>query len=355
LGDLSLRIFIDEGGTFVPETGWSVVCALALPHKEVGLARREIGRATRIWPRHKGELKGGGLGADQLTALTDTLYRNDALLRACAIDVSREDPAGVDRHKSEQCDKITKHLTVEHHPRLVDQVWDLRRALERMPQQLYLQSVLLSELVWATCENVAMYFAQRRPRELAAFEWTIDAKDPLRITTYEKWWQDVLAPLLQSKSRRKPMICVDDPHFNYEFFNRSYEMKEEVWYPDESPKMVDGYNIRKMVTEHLAFVDSRDEVLIQAVDILASFLRRLLEGEFENDAAVAVARALGRLQIKWTPRQQTQSLQLLTLSSLPAPQDNIANILQHMTMGGRDMFKPTPRRRTQRRNPQVTA
>ena len=28
-----MRMFIDEGGTFVPWTGWGVVCSLALPHK----------------------------------------------------------------------------------------------------------------------------------------------------------------------------------------------------------------------------------------------------------------------------------------------------------------------------------
>jgi hypothetical protein len=32
-------------------------------------------------------------------------------------------------------------------------------------------------------EEVTLYFAQRRPRELAKFEWTIDAKDPRRITS----------------------------------------------------------------------------------------------------------------------------------------------------------------------------
>jgi len=35
--------------------------------------------------------------------------------------------------------------------------------------------------------------------------------------------------------------------------------------------MVEGHDIKKMITERMAFVDSRSETLIQAVDILTSF------------------------------------------------------------------------------------
>jgi hypothetical protein len=61
--------------------------------------------------------------------------------------VSREDPDGIERHKTLQCEGITKHLTDDHHPNLVRQVRDLRHLLERMPRQLYLQPVIMSELV----------------------------------------------------------------------------------------------------------------------------------------------------------------------------------------------------------------
>ena len=37
---LAVHIFIDEGGTFIPATGWAVVCSLAIPHKEVGPASK---------------------------------------------------------------------------------------------------------------------------------------------------------------------------------------------------------------------------------------------------------------------------------------------------------------------------
>jgi hypothetical protein len=85
-----MHFFIDEGGTFTANSGWSAVCSLALPHKEVGPARREIDFISREWPRRDGELKGGSLAPAHLEALVDVLYRHDAILHVYAIDMAQE-------------------------------------------------------------------------------------------------------------------------------------------------------------------------------------------------------------------------------------------------------------------------
>jgi hypothetical protein len=339
-----LHIFIDEGGTFIPATGWAVVCSLAIPHKEIGPARREINRVSRDWPRKGGELKGGILRPTHLQSLVEVLFRHDALMHACAIDVSREDAARVDQHKAGQCDGITKHLTPEHYPDLVREVWDLRRVLEGMSRQLYIQCVMMKELVRIASEEVTLYFAQRRPRELAKFEWTIDAKDPRRITSQEKWWRETLAPLLESASRREPFVFVKDAGFNYKFFDRSFAMKKDVWFPDRRPsETIEGHDIRKMITERMAFVDSRSETLIQAVDILTSFLRRLLAREITGDD---VSQALGRLQI-YTRRKSKhpQSLRVLTLCPDSGGRSDLFDTLRVMARAARTMLKPERTRR----------
>lgn len=127
-----MHYFVDEGGLFTPETGWSVVCSLGLPHKELGPTRREIDRISRGWPRKDGELKGGLLQLSHLEALVEVLFRHDALLQACATDVSSHDRKDIDDHKANQCEGITKHLTSEHDANLVSEVWKLRHTLERI-------------------------------------------------------------------------------------------------------------------------------------------------------------------------------------------------------------------------------
>ena len=247
---------------------------------------------------------------------------------------SREDDARVDQHKAGQCDGITKHLTSEHHPNLVQEVWDLRRILERMSRQLYIQCVMMKELVRIASEEVTLYFAQRRPRELAKFEWTIDAKDSRRITSQEKWWRETLAPLLESASRREPFVFIKDAGFNYKFFDRSFAMKKD---------MVEGHDIKKMITERMAFVDSRSETLIQAVDILTSFLRRLLAREITGDD---VSQALGRLQIYSRRKSKhPQSLRVLTLRPASWGRSDLGNVLRVMTTAARIMLKSERTRR----------
>jgi hypothetical protein len=332
-----MHFYIDEGGTFVPATGWGVVCLLAIPHRSIGPVRREINRIGQRWPRKGGELKGGLLSPAHLDELVEVLFRHDALLCAYAIDVSREDQQGVTDHKANQSAGITKYLVPEHHPNSVKQAWELRHTLERMPTQLYLQCVLLKELVWSATAEAINYFAQRRSRELAEFEWTIDAKDPRRITTYEKWWRDTLAPLFESLSRREPMPLCKDPAFDYRFLQRNFAMRKEMWSPDRPIETVDCYDIKKMITERMAFVDSRSETLIQTVDILASFLRPLLAGEIAGDQ---IAHALGRLQIIQKHGGKRQSLHVVTISRLPGGRTGLYKTIQVMPSAGRTMMKP---------------
>jgi hypothetical protein len=278
-----------------------------------------------------------------LESLVEVLFRHDAVMHACAIDVSREEDSRIDQHKAQQCNGMTKHLTCEHHPDLVREVWDLRHVLEGMSRQLYIQCVMMKELVRIVSEEIALYFAQRRPRELAVFEWTIDAKDPRRITSQENWWRETLAVWLESASRREPFIFGKDAGFNYKYFNRSFAMTKEMWFPGRPPEIMEGHDLRKMMTERMAFVDTRSETLIQAVDILTSFLRRLLAKEIANDD---VSRALGRLQIRSRRKSKhPQSLRVVTLSGQAGSRSDLGNALRVMTSAARAMLKPERTRR----------
>jgi Protein of unknown function (DUF3800) len=332
-----MHFFIDEGGTFTPNAGWSIVCSLALPHKEVGPARREIDFRSRQWPRRECELKGGALSAENLIELVDILFRRGAVLHVCGIDVAQENADEIARHKANQAEGITRYLVPTHHPRMVTQVWELRNALERMSTQLYVQCVVMSELIATAVQETLSYFAQRRPRELARFQWTVDAKDPVRVSPQEAWWRDTLAPLQESRTRRVPMHFVTDPDFNYRYFDRNFSFEKDMWYPDRPRDKITGYDIKKMISDQIAFVDSRSETLIQAVDILTSFMRRVLSGVITD---ATVIEALGRLQILRTRDGKPQSVNLVTMS--PAGSNRSVPWVRPMALAGRQMMRPKP-------------
>ncbi|MGX9430682.1 MULTISPECIES: DUF3800 domain-containing protein [Bradyrhizobium] len=327
-----MRIFIDEAGRFISGDGISLASALTIPHRSVGPCRRELLRFSHDWPRRDGELKSAELDAKHLSTLVDVLHRHDALLHVVATDAAK-DQASVARHQAEQALGITKYLTNQHHQSLIDSVWELRRSLEKMPAQLYIQCVVMLQLAWIVAEEASMYFAQRRPRELAQFEWVIDAKDPSRITSQENWWRDVIGPMGEAMSRRKPFAFVDDEGFNYKYFDRAFSMEKDMWSPDGSRKSVDGFNIKKLITDNVSFVDSRSELFIQATDILAGFMRRALKGQ---NAEPAVLKTLGRLMI----RKKKQTVRLIALGNGGDVEEALGARIKVIASSGRGLLKP---------------
>jgi hypothetical protein len=329
-----MHTFIDESGTFTPNAGISVVGASSLPSRLRRKLTSRLQYITRDWPKVGGELKTARVDLIQLTQITDVLYQHSALLHLIAINMAGETISEVEFHKKMQAEGITKHLTSEHHPDLVEKVWSLRRNLERMPIQLYVQSVAMRELVCETIAESAIYFSQRRPREIGEFNWIIDAKDPLKITTQEEWWHETLGPLAERRSEREPFECVKGPDFNYDLFNRNFRFEKEMWYPDAPRKRIDGLDIRKMLLEHVEFNDSRGDVLIQTTDVLTGYARRLLAGECD----ISVAQQIGRLQIIRRREGQLQTLKMFSLSSEPAPMKHLLPVLNKMARHGRTML-----------------
>lgn len=330
-----MEIFIDESGTFVVSTGLSVICSLAIPSKSTGPLRRKITYLTREWPKNNGELKGGQLDSSHLADLVEILYQYGSVLHCVAIDVSKEKWHEVSEHKTKQCTGLTEYLVPDHHPNFVQAVWDLRSRLEKMPNQLYLQCVLLSELVWLTVEDVILYYSQRRPRELSEFKWFVDAKDSKKISNQEIWWRDTLGPLAESRGRRKPVRLLEHPRFDYSYFNKSFYLEKEIWSPDAPAKVEKGFDVKGLVSNHVYFIDSKSDILIQAVDILASFLRRVLSEEITD---VSVVRLLGRLQIVRNQSGNLQSIKFVTLSNAKWNENSLAKTVRLMTSQGRKML-----------------
>jgi len=331
-----VHVFIDESSNFAPGTDVGVLCSLTLPTKSIGQIRRKISWLSQSWPHNNGELKGGLLNKAHLISLVEILYQYDAILHCCAIDVSKEAQGEVSQHKNRQCEGLTKYLVPEHHPNFVKEVWDLRHKLEKMPNQLYLQCILLSTLVWSTAEYAALYFSQRRPKELGEFRWLIDAKDPTKISNQEEWWRDTLGPLTESHSRQKPFGVFRDIGFNYSYFDKSFLFEKDMWLPDAPREIVKGYDTRKLITDRVSFIDSKSDILIQAIDILASFMRRVLAEEITDPKIIE---CLGRLQILRKRGGVLQSIEFLSLADADRKNKELAKAVRLMTKYGRPMLR----------------
>ena len=214
-----MHIFIDESGTFVCDArkrhSISAVGALVIPTSSMKGFEKLYGHLRRRLPQDKGEVKGRQLSEDQVVEVAALLRKVGSLFEVVAIDMGTHSKEELLLHKASQEEAITAHLTSEHHPNLVEQVWELRRQLEVMPLQLYAQSVALGELVYHTLNHANVYYAFRTASELAEYHWVIDAKDRSKVTPWEEWWSTVILPMLESHSFREPFIAAEGGDYRW--------------------------------------------------------------------------------------------------------------------------------------------
>lgn len=331
-----VAVFIDESGNFTSARPFSVVSALSVPHASLKSVRRELTTVSRDWPRTGGELKGGQLSSKYLAELVAALFDKQAVLHSTVAYIGDDHGPTIAAHQADQCERLTKFLTTEHTQAIKDQLWALRKQLAEMSPQLYVQCVAQTELICGVLEDIPNYFAQRMPSELARFEWFIDGKDK-QVTPQEQWWRTTLGALMESRSRHHPFSRLDVlPTADYSHFDRAYDLTKDTWHPTEPSRRVTGTDIRKVLLNGLHFVDSRADILIQAIDVLGRFVRRAVEGQISDTETIDL---LGQLQLHKKRESIPQSIQFISLAREQLPEDaHLVSVLERMTRAGRPIL-----------------
>ena len=286
----TLHIFIDESGTFSPIVGGrpsiSAVGALVIPCSAMGRFERLYGRTRTRLPKRKGEVKGRDLSEENVVEVARILRKVGALFEIVAIDMGMHSDDDLKFHKMGQARAMIAHLTPEHHPSLVEQLWAMRQQLEDMPLQLYVQSVAMGELVYHTLNHANTYFAFRIPRELEKYHWRIDGKDNLHTTPWEKWWSIVIRPMLESKTFREPLIGAEGGNYSWQERFRVHPSEYKLQFVNDSEKG-DFFDINLMMTEDFRF-STDPELGLEAVDIVTNAVRRSLSGNFSRTGWIAI-------------------------------------------------------------------
>ena len=298
-----MLIFIDESGNFtIPGAGkrnLSCVGTLVVPetaHNEL------IGAFVKLrdkWAGSQQEIKGNTLREEQTAEVIDLLVEQGCLLFICATEMSLNSASMIANFQREQAEYITENITNAHHPLLRRQVFRLREKFERMPAQMFLQSVLPTDVIRKAIDEASVHFAMKNPPELGAFRWFIDAKDKTK-TAYEAAWELMAAGLIQTKGIEKPGIAVVEG--DYTFFRRSFMDADTKW-PDYLPKphgrgpfergMI--WNLKKVLYDSLSFVDSKNCCGLQLADIVTSTFRRALMGRLKQPGYNRLGELMRRL------------------------------------------------------------
>lgn len=335
-----VHIFIDESGTFAASSegahSVSLVGALIVPDYRLARVEKKYAVLREDLPKQDGEVKGRLLSESEIDRVVSMLTNNEVLFEVSAIDMGIHGDADIADHKKRQEHALTARLTEDHHPNVREGIFQLRRRLERMPHQLYVQSTVTFELIARVIQHATLYYCQRHPRELAAFHWVIDGKAKDRVTDWEDWWSYVVRPLLQSKSLRKPMMMLAEG--DYSHFTRFQTTIGDYLRPYISePTDDEALDLNKLMTESIRF-SSKPEPGLEMIDILANAVRRALMGNLD----FAGWRAIPQLMI----HQRQHYIQIVALlKSRPQRRRwSYMPVLRHFSSGGKDMIAPRFRR-----------
>ena len=272
---------------------------------------REFGRLRKNWPLVDGESKGRVLNEQQIRTTIAFLQRFDVIFATVVVDLNLHTDEQITAHRMIQAEKITEHVTAEFSPEAAQSASEMRARLEKMPNQLYVQSIAMTELVNHVIQKSTLYYSQRKPRELADFHWTLDAKDIRGVTDFEDWWSLAVMPMLQSMSMRKGLITLKEG--DYRWFDRSFGKDDLPEYLHGiMPESEHGYlDINEIVRKSFRYKSSHEDLGLQLADILVSTIRRALVGNLQR----AGWELIGRLMLRLGP-------QVVDMISLGAVQDS---------------------------------
>jgi hypothetical protein len=260
---------------------------LVIPDASYDLFCREFSKLTGGWPRKDGEIKGALLQAGQILALLKLAKRFELIYFFSGADMALITDGDTVAHRNEQAKRVTANLTPEHNPSLVRQVQEISQQLNEMSPQLYVQFILLTELVNTVIRTIPVYYSMTRPRELGSFTWTIDAKDK-RLTEAEHLWKLLSGLILQSKFQKDPPYAIqgaDQSDFDDAYLNDDQNWPDYIPPPRVRSASRGGniVNLKKLMTEKLSFADSKGSIGLQVVDVLTNAIRRTMHGELPQE------------------------------------------------------------------------
>lgn len=300
-----MYIYIDESGQFISlnkvRSRAAAVVALVIPSSQRVALVREFKKLRKRLRPGAIEIKGSSVSESEAAEILAVLGKYDLVLEAVVVDVGQHNDDDVSRFKVEQSDKLLEHITREHQPSLIQEILQIQTRLVGLSNQLFIQAFCMFELVSRLFETATMYYSQRAPHELGQFRWRIDAKGD-RVTTVEQLWTLLVLPIIYTKTLKIPMGMI--PGGDYSFYER-FDAPPD---PDEPPKP--GHyrtDLKRVFRDDLRFLDSRDDLGLQIVDIVAAILTRALNGTLKEPGW----RGLGELLV----RRAEQTVRLVALSS----------------------------------------
>jgi len=210
--------------------------------------------------------------------------------------MGRHSEAGIRKHQEEQIAIIRDAPVKFPSPSAVARRSSLSERVARLSLPLYTQLHVLNRVVRDVLHVATLYYAARIPRTLGRFCWRVDAKDHA-VTAYERTWTDVGFPMLEAASVVEPMVTPQDGS-DYRHFSRFVARGAEV--PPRLRPHIDAEDPTvelldlALIMQDLRFAQSHMLTGLRIVDVLASALRRAMNGRLQRSGWKGLGRMMPR-------------------------------------------------------------
>jgi len=325
-----MNFFIDESKLFVytpNSNSWNVVACYVVSdddyiHAQNITKRLKISAGLDIYD----EVKINELSESKYTVFLKELQKLGGTLYAVATDAGLNTPEVIHSHQVLQGEKIVEHKEKMKYEKGKQALENLRDRVLRLSPQLYVQLFCQLNLMVKVINTVISYYIQRDPRSLSRFKWRLDQKDITR-TDFENVFEILTPRIIQSKSITDPLMMIKG--FDYSVMKKYEYTKNNVpeYLKEQYGLNVEGgYDIKTIIYEDIDFVDSKNNIGIQIIDLLASGLRKCLRFEFNNNRSIACE--LGKLMVQ--ARHNSSPIDLICLSTNTKPAKEVVRLIRIM-------------------------
>jgi len=268
------------------------VLALIVPHSCEKELFYEFLRLRDSWPKQQIEVKGSTLDESQSAQVIDLLSSFDVVVDFIAVDMALHARDVVETFKSAQAAAITARLTREYKSEMVFDLAHLEQKVRAMPNQLFVQAELNIKLILDVLQIALLYYVQRKPEELGDIAWEIDRKGRT-LTEMEETWSTLVLPASESHFMKTPLIFLKEADYSRfaryetdpttdEEMARHIEWLAAAYGKPEVAQKGPVVNSRRLLTEQRTFGDSLNSLGLQLADMVASILRRALNGKLQK-------------------------------------------------------------------------
>jgi hypothetical protein len=331
-------IYIDESGNFTQPFlsihSYSCVGALTIPHRFHGQIIKSFNRVKKQWHCNGIEPKGKNLTENQVASVVELLIAGKAKFHVCVTDMVHNSPDSIKSFQVIQTERLLKNLSNQHHPDIIKEMNVFSAKMKTLPDQLFVQLIMMTELVHKQLQDAVIHFALSDPSELGNFRWTVDRKGVTK-TPYEHIWSSLLSKFIQGRQftsdPKDKILCISDGDYTYfeKFCDQIDKWPEHLPARDRvsaGTEKINVVSLHKIINDTFAFGDSSVTPGLQLVDIVTNAFKRAISGKLQIDGW----QNLGRLMF----RRNDNSARLVHFGDSicqPVQEDLCAKVLMEMT------------------------